>query len=133
MEILSPERRLSVAREDDVVCAFLVVPPVDQVEEEPRVLLVELAVPHLIYDETGGPDEAREHRRRFSRPPRSVEFIPELRRLNEVSLQAVFAALIAEGLRQMRLSRSGRTDERKIAVCIDGGQAYECSGASPNP
>ena len=53
IEILSPQGRTSVAGEDDIICPFLVVPPVDEVKEQPCVLLVELAVPNLVNNETG--------------------------------------------------------------------------------
>ena len=40
--------RVFVAGEDDVEVAFFVVPPVNQVEEQPSILLVELTVPNFI-------------------------------------------------------------------------------------
>ena len=43
-----PLGRVPVAGEDDVVAARLVVSPVDHIEEQPGVLLVELTVAHLI-------------------------------------------------------------------------------------
>ena len=52
IEVLSPQGRTSVAGEDDIICPFLVVPPVDEVEEQPSVLLVELTVPDLVNIDT---------------------------------------------------------------------------------
>ena len=43
-----PMGRVFVAGEDDVEVAFFVVPSVNQVEEQPSILLVELTVPNFI-------------------------------------------------------------------------------------
>ena len=53
IEILSPQGRASVAGEDDVVRSLLVVPSVDEIEERPGLLLVELTVPDLVDNEAG--------------------------------------------------------------------------------
>ena len=75
--ILTPERAIAVAREDDVVRALLVVAPVNHVEEEPGVFFVEVATPNLINDETGRPHEIRDRSRRFLRPPSVGELVPQ--------------------------------------------------------
>ena len=127
MEILTPERGIAVAREDDVVCALLVVASVNHVEEEPGVFFVEVTTPNLINDDTGRPHEIRDCSHRFLHPPSVGELVPQLRRLYEICLQTVFAAFVSERLRQMRLTRSGRTDERDIPMRIDGS---ECKAIS---
>ena len=78
MEVLSPQGRIPVAGEDDVVGPFLVVAPVNQVEEEPGVLLVELTVANLINDEAGGPHETGEHGGRLLCPAGGGELVTEL-------------------------------------------------------
>ena len=78
VEVLPPQGRIPVAGEDDVVSPFLVVAPVNQVKEEPGVLLVELTVANLINDETGGPHETGEHGGRFLCPAGCGELVPEL-------------------------------------------------------
>lgn len=61
IEILSPQGRASVAGEDDIISSLLVVPPVDEIEEQPCILLVELTVSDLINNETGRSNETGQH------------------------------------------------------------------------
>ena len=125
IEVLSPQGRTPVAGEDDIICPFLVVPPVDEVKEEPCVLLVELAVSDLVDNETGRADKAGQHGRRLLRSPSCGELVPELRGLNEIGLQPVLAAFITESLSKMRLPGPGRADKSEIPVGIDRSQGAD--------
>lgn len=120
IEVLSPQGRTPVAGEDDVESALLVVAAVNQVEEKAGVLLVEFAVPDLVNDEAGRTDEAGEHGGRLLRPPGGGELVSKLRRLDEIGLQAVLAAFVAESLSQVRFARSGRANESQVPVGVDG-------------
>ena len=57
VECFSPAARALVAGKDNVVIALLVVPSVNKIEEEPGVLLVELAMANLVNNEAGRTDE----------------------------------------------------------------------------
>ena len=46
-------RRMLVAGEYDIEVAFLIVSPVNQVKEQPGILLVELTVTHLMNNQAG--------------------------------------------------------------------------------
>ena len=48
IEVGSPMGWVLVTGEDNVEVAFFVVSPVNQIEEQPSILLVELAVPNFI-------------------------------------------------------------------------------------
>ena len=54
-------RGVLVAGEHDVEVAFLVVSPVNQIKEQPGILLVELTVAHLINNRAGRPHQAIEN------------------------------------------------------------------------
>ena len=122
VEVGFPLGRVLVAGEDDVAAALLVVPPVDQIEEQPCVLLVELAVAYLINNETGGPHKAVQDRCLFTGPAGGGELVPQLGHLNEIGLDAPLTAFIPEGLSQMGLAGSGRANEGQIPAGIDGRQ-----------
>ena len=87
-----------VAGEDDVAAALLVASPVDQVEIQPGVLLVELAVAHLVNDQTGGPHETIQDRRLFTGLASGGELIPQLGHLNEAGLDTPLAAFVSKSL-----------------------------------
>ena len=78
MEVLPPERRAPVAGENDVVRALLVVAAVYQVEEEPGVFFVELAVSDFVNDKAGRADETREHGGRFLSAAGCGKLVPKL-------------------------------------------------------
>lgn len=54
IEISSPQRWILVAGKDNVKVAFLVVAAVNQIKEQPGVLLVEFTVAYLINNQAGG-------------------------------------------------------------------------------
>ena len=54
LEILAPEGRVLVAGEDHIETTFFVVAPVNQVKEQPRILLVEGTVANLVNNQTRG-------------------------------------------------------------------------------
>ena len=54
VEVATPLRRALVAGEYNVEVAFLVVSPVNQVKEQPCILLVKLTVAHFVYNQAGG-------------------------------------------------------------------------------
>ena len=55
-EIFLPLCRVAVAGEDHVEIAFLIVPAVNQIKEQPRILLVEFAMANLINNQAGRAD-----------------------------------------------------------------------------
>ena len=122
VEVGFPLRRVLVAGEDDVAAALFVVPPVNQVEEQPGVLLVELAVAYLINNETGGTNQSIQYGRLFTGPAGGGELVPQLGHLNEIGLDASLTAFIPKCLSQMGLAGSGRANEGQIPAGIDGRQ-----------
>ena len=100
VEIAAPLRKELVAGEHNVEAAFFVVSSVNQVKEQPGILLASLS---------GG-----------------SELVPQLRHLNEIGLNSPFAALVAKSLSQMSLACFGRANECQILVGIDGGQRRKC-------
>lgn len=56
IKVLTPESRILVAGEDHVEIAFLIVPAVNQIKEQPRILLVEFAMANLINNQAGRAD-----------------------------------------------------------------------------
>lgn len=62
IKVLSPHGGHLVAGKDDVVSAFLVVPAVNQIKEQPGVLLVKLTVSNFINNQAGLPDKVRNQR-----------------------------------------------------------------------
>ena len=109
----TPEQKseMLVAGEYDIEVAFFVVSPVNQVKEQPSILLVELAVTHFVNNKTGRPREAVKQRCLFFGPSGGGELIPQLRHLYETGLNAPLAALMSKCLGQMRLAGSGRANE----------------------
>ena len=61
VEVASPMRWMLVAGKDNVEVAFLVVPSVNEVKEQPGILLVELTVTNLINNQTGRPHQSIEY------------------------------------------------------------------------
>ena len=60
VEVGSPMVRVLVTGEYNVEVTFFVVSPINQIEEQPGILLVELAVPNFINNQAGRTDEAVE-------------------------------------------------------------------------
>ena len=56
IKVLAPESRILVAGEDHVEIAFFVVATVNQIKEQPRILLVEFAMANLINNQAGRAD-----------------------------------------------------------------------------
>ena len=77
-------------------------------------------MPDLVNDEAGRTDEAGEHGSCLLRPPGGGELVSKLRRLDEIGLQAVLAAFVAESLGKVRFARSGRANESQVPVGVDG-------------
>ena len=69
VEISAPVHRVFVAGKDDIVVSFFVVPPVNQIKEQPCVLFVEFTVANLINYQTGWPHQAVENRGFLSGSP----------------------------------------------------------------
>ena len=120
VEILPPKRRAFVACKDKVVCPFLVVAAVHHVEEQARALFVELAMPDLVDDQAGGTDEGSQSACLLAQPSGICELVPKLGRLDEISLQAMLAALVPERHCQMCLPCPCRADERNVLVGVNG-------------
>ena len=78
-------RGVLVAGEDDIEVAFLVVSPVNQIEEQPGILFIELTVPHLVNNQARRTHKAIQHGCFLSCTPGSGELVPQLGHLNEVS------------------------------------------------
>ena len=118
MKAGSPGGRKLVAGKDDVVAAFLVVPPVDQIKEKPCVFLVELAMAHFIDDQAGVAYQSVDDGGFLAGPSGRCELITQLGHLDEVCFESVLAALIAESLCQMRFPCAGRADKRDVPVSV---------------
>lgn len=112
-------RGVLVAGEHDVEVAFLVVSPVNQIKEQPGILLVELTVAHLINNRAGRPHQAIENGCFLSGSPGGGEFVPQLGHLNEIGLNPPLTAFIPKGLGQMGLAGSCWTNECQVSVGID--------------
>ena len=113
---------ISVVGEDHIVVAFFVVAAVNEVKEQPCALFVKGTVPDLVNDEAGRSYQSVEAGICLSGTSGGSKTVTQFRRLYEIRLHTVLAAGVSERLRQMRLSRPGRTDESQIAVSIDGCQ-----------
>ena len=122
LEILAPEGRVLVAGEDHIETTFFVVAPVNQVKEQPRILLVEGTVANLVNNQTRGAHKAVETGIGFSRTSGCRESVPELRCLNKVGFQAMLAAGVSESLSQMRFACACRANKGQVAVRVDGVQ-----------
>ena len=122
IEVTSPVRGMLVAGKYNIEVAFLVVSPVNQIEEQPGILFIELTVPHLVNNQTGRTHQTIEHRGFLASSSGSGELVPQLRHLNEIGLYSSLATRIAKSLRKMCLAGSSRTNERQIPVGIDGRQ-----------
>ena len=72
----------------DVAVALFVISPVNQIEEQPCVLLIELAMPHLINNQTGRADQTVENRRFLSGPAGGGKLVPQFGHLYEIGLNA---------------------------------------------
>ena len=123
-EVFLPLRRISVAGsvagKDHVVTPFFLVSAVNQVKEQPSVLLVKLTVPNLINDQAGRAHK-RSQQNAFPACTASIcHSVTQLRHLNEVSLLPLFTAGTAKSLSQMRLSGSGFPNKSEILVGIQG-------------
>ena len=88
VEILAPQRRISVAGENHVEVAFLVVAAVNQIKEHTGTFLVELAVSNLINNETGRPHQTIETVCLSTNPLDCTEFVAELGHFNEINLHS---------------------------------------------
>ena len=96
-----------VAGKYNIEVAFLVVSPVNQIEEQPGILFIELTVPHLVNNQTGRTYQTIEHRGFLASPSGSGELVPQLRHLNEIGLYSSLATRIAKSLRKMCLAGFG--------------------------
>ena len=76
LDILAPEGRVLVAGEDHIETTFFVVAPVNQVKEQPRILLVEGTVANLVNNQTRGAHKADETVIGFSRTSGCRESAP---------------------------------------------------------
>lgn len=84
LEILAPEGRVLVAGEDHIETTFFVVAPVNQVKEQPRILLVEGTVANLVNNQARGAHKAVETGIGLSGTPGCRKSVPEFRGLNEI-------------------------------------------------
>ena len=125
VEVLPPQGRVAVAGEDDVVSPFLVVAPVNQVEEQPGILLIELTVPNFVNNQAGRAYQTIENGCFLACPSSGGELISQLGHLNKIGFNAPLTALIAKSLSQMRLAGSGRANECQVPVGIDGRQGWQ--------
>lgn len=94
--------RAFVAGEDDIEIAFLVVHPVNQIEEQLCILFIELTVAYLINNQAGRAHQAAENGCSLSSPLRCGGLV----HLNEAGLNIPLATLAAECLNQMGLADS---------------------------
>ena len=84
LEILAPEGRVLVAGEDHIETTFFVVAPVNQIKEQPGVLLVKGAVANLVNNQARGPHKAVETGIRLSGAPGCRESVPQFRGLKAI-------------------------------------------------
>ena len=56
IKVLTPESWILVAGEDHVEIAFLIVPAVNQIKEQPRILFIKFAMANLINNQAGRAD-----------------------------------------------------------------------------
>lgn len=125
IEVASPVRRVLVAGEDDIEVALFVVPPVNQIKEQPGILLIELTVSYLVNNQAGRPNQTIEYGGFLTGPSGSGELVPQLGHLNEIGLYSSLATFIAKSLRKMCLTGSGWTNECQVPVGIDGRQGRQ--------
>ena len=125
VEVLPPERGVLVAGKDQIKSPLLVVAAVNQVKEQTGVLLVKLAMPNFINNQAGRADERGQGAGLLAEPPGVGKLVAQLRCLNEVGLQPVLAAFIAESHGEMGLPRAGRTDESEVLVAVDSCKGRE--------
>ena len=83
-----------VAGEYNIEVTFLVVPSVNEVKEQPGILLVELAAAHFVNNEAGRPHQTIEDGCFLAGPSGSGKLVAQLRHLNETGFHAPLAALI---------------------------------------
>ena len=84
-----------VAFEDNIEVTLLVVPPINEIEEQPGILLIELTVAHFINNQAERPYQAVENGGFLASSPGCGKLVPQLRHLNEVGFNAPLTALVA--------------------------------------
>src|SRR5699024_4604050 len=125
LKILAPESRVLVAGEDHIETAFFVVSPVNQVKEQPGILFVKGTVANLVNNQARGAHKTVEAGIGLSGTSGCCESVPELRCLNEIGLQSVLAASVAESLCQMCFTCTCRTNKGQVSVRVDGIQGRQ--------
>ena len=69
--------RVLVAGKNDVEGTFLIVPPVNQIEAQPGILLVEFAAAHLVNDQTRGTRKIIQSGCFLAGLPGNGQFVPQ--------------------------------------------------------
>ena len=77
VEVAAPLGGVLVAGKHDVEVAFLVVSPVNQIKEQPCILLVELTVAYLINNQAGRAYHSVEDRSLLADASGSSELVPQ--------------------------------------------------------
>ena len=84
VKVIFPVSRLAVAGEDHTGISGFVIASVNEIEEQPRIGLIESAVPNLIYDQAGRLDQSFHGFIQLPIHPGTVKAVSELRHFDEI-------------------------------------------------
>lgn len=124
VEQVRPFGQVLVAGKDDA-SGLLGADPVDQLEEQQGLVVVEPAVSDLVDDEAGMLGKPVQQPARRPTDQGLVELVLQLVHLDEVRLDLVAAALVPDGHGEVRLAGSRRPDHDHVPLRADEGEALQ--------